>query len=123
MDICSGCSLLSTCGRALTLIGGTGRLPAEPATAPRAASLNPTYTFGKRADSGSVDSVGRPVSVERTEEATSAPVVFPASPPLEPATGAARKAYSTHGHRTNYMLRPLPPTVKEARAAAAADGL
>lgn len=72
------------------------------------ASLNPTYTFGKRAGvAGS--GVNSPDST--AQDFNSALVNEPeATPPI-------RRAYSSRGNRTKYLLTSLPPAAGEVKAA------
>ena len=101
-----------------------------------AAALNPTYTYGKRADSGgnAATSSGSgwmrtdassgsfpsrtssPVEIAAAAKASSSSAAGGASTPLSlgtPPLGATppKKVYDHHGHKGNLLMNPLPDIV------------
>lgn len=82
------------------------------------ASLNPTYTFGKRSESqGSLNSSGRDSPEVYSPQGSAALTSHPTEGGLE----SAGRVYSSRGHKTSYLLRPLPPTENEQRLKATRD--
>jgi len=80
-------------------------------------SLNPTYTFGKRSDSqGSFNSSGRD-SPEVCSPQGSAPITSQPEGGLDPAG----RVYSSRGHKTSYILRPLPAADNEQQLKVSRD--
>ena len=82
------------------------------------AALNPTYTFGKRADSGGNASTtvsgwtkadatsSSPVDIAAAKAAGGASIPPLSSPPL--GATPPKKVYDHHGHKGNLIFNPLP---------------
>lgn len=66
-------------------------------------AINPTYSYGKRPTSSC--SGGKAPSDDR-EAVTSAL-------PTSPTSQGDKYAYTDHGHRFDFLLKPLPPTEEE----------
>ena len=100
-----------------------------------AAALNPTYTYGKRADSGgnaapsAVSGWTRTDASSSSPSRTSSPVEIAAAkaaagtgastPPLgTPPLGATppKKVYDHHGHKGDLLLNPLPDVLPAEKA-------
>ncbi|BDA44842.1 hypothetical protein COCOBI_06-3200 [Coccomyxa sp. Obi] len=85
------------------------------------ASLNPTYTYGKRPASSSSSGSGavagsfkkNATSPEPVQEVTSGSFARQFSRPGEPGAPKVPRKYDAHGNKTNFVFRPLPPLPNE----------
>ncbi|KAL4439268.1 hypothetical protein ABPG77_004170 [Micractinium sp. CCAP 211/92] len=67
-------------------------------------AINPTYSYGKRPSSSL--SGGKAQTSDDREAVSSAR-------PTSPGAPGEQYAYSDHGHRFDFLLKPLPPTEDE----------
>lgn len=104
------------------------------------AALNPTYTYGKRADSGdnnaaAASAVSGWARTDGASSGASSPVEIAAAKASAPGGGAGastppkvgtppllgttppKKVYDHHGHKGNLLMNPLPDVVAVAPAA------
>eukprot|EP00887_Chlorella_sp_A99_P005011 scaffold4.g5011.t1 len=92
------------------------------------ASLNPTYTYGKRPESSLSGGGSRPGSTLPTEDAEAAVASVDSTPRgfrrstsnnsragsiVDVPIAGERYTYATHGHKGNYLFKPLPPAPGE----------
>ncbi|EIE21607.1 hypothetical protein COCSUDRAFT_66969 [Coccomyxa subellipsoidea C-169] len=77
------------------------------------ASLNPTYTYGKRPassnSSGGAVAASFKKSPEHTQEVTSGSFARQFSRPGEPGAPKVARNHNFHGNKTSFVFRALPP--------------
>ncbi|KAK9826421.1 hypothetical protein WJX81_002846 [Elliptochloris bilobata] len=83
-------------------------------------ALNPTYTYGKRAASsaGSGKVRAKGASADSEEATSGVPPQRPASEADYVSSPEACLAFPRRGHRSEYLIAPLPPLPGERRPAA-----
>lgn len=82
------------------------------------ASLNPTYTYGKRPTSSSSSNGAVAASFKKSpepvQEATSGSFARQFSRPGEPGAPKVPRNHNFHGNKTSFVFRSLPPHPDEA---------